>query len=464
MTGQPEHFDAVIVGSGFGGAVTAARLAEAGWRVCVLERGKAYPPNSFPRSPLDMKHNFWDPADGRHGMFDLWEFDGIDAVCASGLGGGSLIYANVLLRKDEHWFVNEDLAHGGYENWAVTREDLDPHYDEVERRIGIQEYPLGRSPYDQTPKVLAYRQAAENLGLDWSLVPLAVTFAGPGTAPVPGEPIAERPNLHGRSRLTCRLCGECDVGCNSGSKNTLDFTYLSDAWRAGAELRTRCEVRTFKPLDGGGYRVDYRIHSPQTEGTPTDTSALELHTVTCSHLVLSAGTMGTNWLLWRNRAELPGLSDQLGHGFSGNGDLLTFAVRAKRAAADGSQRPWVMASGYGPVITSRIRVPDAADVYPAKGSVVSARRLTVTFLLSTPLAPDGIGENAILALGSNSGEIAGTVSYLERDGLLRFSPSRDFASGETVTVTLDLAKLRGPGGRSGAGKISTSFLVPVARE
>jgi len=109
-------------------------------------------------------------------------------------------------------------------------------------------------------------------------------------------------------------------------------------------------------------------------------------------------------------------------------------------------------------------VPEAADVFPAKGSVVSARRLTVTFLLSAPIAPDGIGENAVLALGSLSGEIAGTVSYLERDGLLRFSPSRDFASGETVTVTLDLARLRSPGGRSGAGKISTSFLVPVARE
>jgi len=109
-------------------------------------------------------------------------------------------------------------------------------------------------------------------------------------------------------------------------------------------------------------------------------------------------------------------------------------------------------------------VPDAADVFPAKGSVVSARRLTVTFLLSAPLAPDGVGENAVLALGSKSGEIAGTVSYLERDGLLRFSPSRDFAPGETVTVTLDLAKLRGAGGNSGSGKVSTSFLVPVARE
>ncbi len=108
--------------------------------------------------------------------------------------------------------------------------------------------------------------------------------------------------------------------------------------------------------------------------------------------------------------------------------------------------------------------PEAADVYPAKDSVVSARRLTVTFLLSAPLAPDGVGENAILALGSKSGEIAGTVSYLDRDGLLRFSPSRDFAPGETVTVTLDLSRLRGQGGRAGNGKISTTFLVPVARE
>ena len=113
---------------------------------------------------------------------------------------------------------------------------------------------------------------------------------------------------------------------------------------------------------------------------------------------------------------------------------------------------------------SGMPAPGAADVFPAKGSVVSARRVTVTFLLSAPLAPDGVGENAVLALGSKSGEIAGAVSYLERDGLLRFFPSRDFAPGETVTVTLDLSKLRGAGGREGSGKVSTSFLVPVARE
>ena len=104
------HFDVVVVGSGFGGSVTACRLAEAGRRVLVLERGKAYPPGSFPRSPLGLKNNFWDPSEGLQGMFDLWSFDGLEALVSSGLGGGSLIYANVMIRKDEHWFVHEDLA------------------------------------------------------------------------------------------------------------------------------------------------------------------------------------------------------------------------------------------------------------------------------------------------------------------------------------------------------------------
>src|SRR5215213_4974717 len=93
------HFDAVIVGSGFGGSVTAYRLAEAGLRVCVLERGKAYPPGEFPRAPHRMKNNFWDPSEGLYGMYNIWSFDRLGAVVCSGLGGGSLIYANVLIRK-----------------------------------------------------------------------------------------------------------------------------------------------------------------------------------------------------------------------------------------------------------------------------------------------------------------------------------------------------------------------------
>jgi cholesterol oxidase len=366
-SGAAEHFDAVVVGSGFGGSVTAARLAEAGWSVCLLERGKPWPPDSFPRSPLDIKHNFWDPSQGRHGLFDLWSFSGLDAVCASGLGGGSLIYANVLLRKDEHWFVRDDHSGGAYEDWPVTRAELDPHYDRVEARIGTQKFPLDRSPYDRTPKVLAFREAAARLGADWGLVPLAVTFSNPDAPAVPGEPIIEAPNLHGRTRDTCRLCGECDVGCNYGSKNTMDYTCLTQAWRAGADLRTRSEVRSFEPLERGGYQVHYVFHSPDTEGQPTDTKNLPRHTLTCGHLILSAGTLGTTWLLLRNRSALPGLSDQLGQGFSGNGDLLTFALRASQTDPDGKRTPWVMAPGRGPVITSAIRVPDALDGGDGRG-------------------------------------------------------------------------------------------------
>lgn len=101
MAGAPGHFDCIVVGTGFGGSVTAQRLAAADR--LVLERGKAYPPGSFSRSPIGFKNNLWDPSEGLQGLFDLWSFSGLDALISSGLGGGSLIYANVLLRKDEKW-------------------------------------------------------------------------------------------------------------------------------------------------------------------------------------------------------------------------------------------------------------------------------------------------------------------------------------------------------------------------
>lgn len=106
---QSEHFEAVIVGSGFGGSVMAYRLAESGMRVCLLERGKPYPPGSFPRDPFGMKQNLWDPSAGLYGMYNVWSFKHMESLVSAGLGGGSLIYANVLLRKDEKWFVQEDL-------------------------------------------------------------------------------------------------------------------------------------------------------------------------------------------------------------------------------------------------------------------------------------------------------------------------------------------------------------------
>jgi cholesterol oxidase len=379
----PEHFDAVIVGSGFGGSVMAYRLAEAGLRVCVLERGKAYPPNSFPRAPYDLARNFWDPSEGLYGMFNLWSFKGSGAVVASGLGGGSLIYANILIRKDERWF--EENAGGERKPWPVTRAELDPHYDRVESMMNAQKYPLAHDPYCNTPKTRAMQHAATRLnrdrapGIEWLPLNLAVSFRSrpvrhpdddaADNPPIPGAPIAEaRPNYHAFAqkrpmpRSTCRLCGECDLGCNYGSKNTLDYTYLTAAIHQPkpADVRTLCEVKRIEARDGArGYTVSYLRHDPDRPRKPGGGSD-ELTLVTCDRLILAAGTFGTPFLLMTNRARLPRLSSALGSRYCVNGDLLSFIVRATEQR-EGAAVPRRLDPSYGPVITSAIRFGDTLD-------------------------------------------------------------------------------------------------------
>ncbi len=365
---EETHFDAVVVGSGFGGSVMAYRLAEAGLRVCLLERGKAYPPGSFPRSPYRMRENFWDPKEGLHGLYDFWSFHRIHALVASGLGGGSLIYANVLMRKDEKWFVKEDLQNGGYEYWPVTRADLDPHYDAVEGMMRPQKYPFDQKPYSGTSRTRAFQEAARRLGLEPFLPDLAVTFANEGEAPVPGEPIREdHGNLHARTRQTCRLCGECTIGCNYGSKNTLDYNYLSEAERHGAQLRTGCEVKAMEPRagSGGGYAVRYLEHpiSPDSDDLG---GAPQTRVVTADRLILSAGAVGSTYLLLKNRSAFPRISKALGTRFCGNGDYLTLAVKASEEAG-GRRVPRVIDPGYGPVITSAVRFADEVDGGEGRG-------------------------------------------------------------------------------------------------
>jgi len=304
------HFDAIVVGSGFGGSVLAYRLAEAGRSVCVLERGKPYPPGSFPRGPSELSKAFWDPSEGLYGMFNVWSFKGLGAVVSSGLGGGSLIYANILLRKPERWFVQEDLAAGGYEHWPVTRADLDPHYDRVERMLNGQRYPFA----DTTAKTVALREVGEKLGREFILPKLAVTFANDGEEAAVGVPIREEhPNLHGVPRYTCRLVGECDIGCNFGSKNTLDLNYLSEAKRHGAEIRTRHEARSVAPREGGGYVVRFVEHDAADEGRRRDTRDPRVRPereLTCDRLVLAAGTLAFAWLT--EITLTPALASRLG--------------------------------------------------------------------------------------------------------------------------------------------------------
>jgi cholesterol oxidase len=295
-------------------------------------------------------------------MFNLWDFDKLQAIVSSGLGGGSLIYANVLLRKDPKWFVRDGYRGGVYEYWPVTYEDLVPHYEAAEKMLKATPFPFDKAPYDATWKTRAFKRAAERLGQQWILPNLAVTFGSDPSRPSPGELIAEaKPNYHGsNNRLTCRLCGECDVGCNSGSKNSLDYNYITEAWRLKADIRVRSEVRRIRPRQGGGYEVDYVVHEAEREGLPTETQKLPVKTVSASQLVLSAGTLGTTYLLLKNAPGLPGISPTLGSRFCGNGDFIAFAYRCTESI-DGHRVARRLAPDKAPVITSTMRVEDEAD-------------------------------------------------------------------------------------------------------
>lgn len=351
-------FEAIVIGSGFGGSVVTDRLAEAGMRVCLLERGRAYPPGSFPRTPLEVSRSFWDPSEGHYGMYNVWSFDKLGALVCSGLGGGSLIYANILIRKDPETFVRDE-----HESWPITYDDLEEHYERVEQRLNAQRYPFEHEPYSRALKVFAMKEAAEGLdarlgisGVTWEAPRQAITFSNPGEAPRVGVEIKDAPpSVHDdpHPRLTCVLSGECNLGCNYGSKNTVDLMFLGNAKRNGAVIRTSSEVKRVAEAEGGGYTVTVVDHTQLAEeGLPRRDPPEE--TLRAPRVVFSAGTLGSTFLLLKSQQGLPKLNrDLLGARFSSNGDLLTFLVRAGTRAQPGR----VLEASYGPVITSAIRVP-----------------------------------------------------------------------------------------------------------
>src|SRR4051812_893129 len=255
-------FDAVVVGSGFGGAIAAARLAAAGRRVVVLERGRRYRPGDFPRDVKRVEDLFWDqPGRGkRRGLYDVRAFAGIGAVVAAGVGGGSLVYANIHVRPDPSVFDDP--------RWPApfTRAFLDPYYDRVAARLQV-------SPLPENIRIAKrdrYREAATVLRRPIFDPDQAVRWSGPDD----GD---QRP---------CQLVAECEFGCRHGAKNTLDVTYLADAEHNGAEIRPNTWVTHVASEPGGGYRVHV-----------VDAVSGNRGAVTGAHVVLAAGTLGTNEIL-----------------------------------------------------------------------------------------------------------------------------------------------------------------------
>jgi cholesterol oxidase len=306
---EKELFDAVVVGSGYGGAVVACRLAEAALKVCVLERGRAYPPGHFPRREED--EMIWNPDDAAWGPLELRRLGQVTAVAASGLGGGSLLGAGLMRRANEPEIANSGLP--------LLAENLESHYKRVERRLAVTPYPARAWPYSHTTKTRALARVAHEGEMRTVAAPLATAFASDGEPPNPGEPIAEaRPNLHAQPRYTCRLVGECRSGCNYGAKNTLDYTYLTDAQHAGAVLHTGVEVKRIRRLES-----EYRIECLQpladalSEGTASSfVPRPMIKEIRARRVVLAAGALGSTQLLLASRQSLLPASSPIGSAMS----------------------------------------------------------------------------------------------------------------------------------------------------
>jgi cholesterol oxidase len=317
-----------------------------------------------------MSTNFWDPGRGLYGLFDIWSFRRFESVVSSGLGGGSLIYANVLMRKPPAWFSRQEA-------WPVKYDDLTKPYDRAEKMLGVTRYPY----VDSTHKTTMFRRAALGAGMTWSAAPLAVSFSPPGqplSLPV-GTP---EDNLHNVPRATCRMSGECDIGCNAGAKNTTDLTYLTVAELKGADIRTLHEAKRIVPLgDRPGFAVHGVEHRPSDPPWRRETANRPSRPicVTTRTVVLAAGAYGSTFLLLRNRLNLPRLSDRLGTRFSGNGDYLGF-VRGGGVQTFNASR--------APVITSYVQGDDDLD----HGMPERARRGHLLEDGGYPIVADWLGE------------------------------------------------------------------------
>jgi cholesterol oxidase len=348
-----EHWDWIIVGSGFGGSVSALRLAEKGYSVLVLEKGRRFSARDFPKSNWNLKRWLWAPPLGLRGIFKMTFLKHLTSLNGVGVGGGSLVYANTLPTPDTDFFQAADWGH-----LADWREELGPHYETARRMLGATEYPRV-SAADQ-----ALKRVADALGRRDHFHPtqVAVYF---------GDPNQEVSDPYfggeGPPRTGCNGCGGCMTGCRFGAKNTLDLNYLWLAESLGAVVTPDTEVTWITPTQGG-FEVLAR--------TGRSTFRREVLSLTGTNVILSAGVLGTVEILLRLKRSprgLPALSEKTGDRVRTNSEVLV-GVTSQRRDLDLSE---------GIAITSILRTDDHSFVEPVRFSAGSG----FFRLLATPHAP-----------------------------------------------------------------------------
>lgn len=347
-----ERFDWVIVGSGFGGSVSALRLAERGYKVLVLEKGKRWKPEDFAESNWDLRRWMWRPEVGLRGIFQMSFMRHVTILHGVGVGGGSLVYANTLPTPKDDFF-----SAPSWSNLASWSEELEPHYATARRMLGSTRNPTTT----RGDEILA--EIAADMGREDKFHPtdVAVYFGEAGKeAPDPffdGE---------GPARTGCTNCGACMTGCRVGAKNTLDKNYLYLAERRGVEVRPETEVTWVKPAEGG-YQIDVK---PTFGGAGSS--------ILADKVVFSGGVMGTVPLLLSLKESpdgLPKLSDRLGDFVRTNSEAL-FAVVSPDKESDYSK---------GVAITSILHTDEHSHIEPVRYAEGSG----FFRLLALPHAPGG---------------------------------------------------------------------------
>jgi cholesterol oxidase len=338
-----ERYDVVVVGSGYGGAIAASRLARAGRSVCLLERGRELLPGDFPSTLVEAAGQLQVRTRARRlgratGLFDLRAGHDLSVMVGCGLGGTSLINAGVALRPPARIF-EDDRWPAALRGSEAGPAELAPYFSAAERMLGSAPYP---ADWPEPTKLTALGRAASGVGATVQRPRINVSFT-------------DGPNAAGIEQQACTLCGDCVTGCNHGAKNTVAVNYLPDAVAHGAEVYCEAEVRSVTPAPeggDGGWLVSFAVLAGGRArfGGPASFVLADV-------VVLAAGTLGSTEILLRSRAEGLPTSHQVGRRFSGNGDVLAFAYDVKDPEVRGigaGGRPVTARNAVGPCITGMI--------------------------------------------------------------------------------------------------------------